>query len=154
MLAGEQAVPERPTLMQRLLRSNGPLRVRLNLGLLLLFIFAGLLAPLLPLHDPVTPYPLNRLKPPSAEHPFGTDGNGMDVLSRTIFAIRTDFALALARLPWASSSARRWARSPVTSAASWTAPSRASRRCFRASRRSSSAWRCWPRPATQWSTWC
>ena len=81
--------------MQRLLRSNGPLRVRLNLGLLLLFILAGLLAPLLPLHDPVTPYPLNRLKPPSAEHPFGTDGNGMDVLSRTIFAIRTDFALAL-----------------------------------------------------------
>ena len=81
--------------MQRLLRSNGPLRVRLNLGLLLLFIFAGLLAPLLPLHDPVTPYPLNRLKPPSAEHLFGTDGNGMDVLSRTIFAIRTDFALAL-----------------------------------------------------------
>ncbi len=95
MLAGEQVVPQRPTLLQRLLRSNGPLRVRLNLGLLALFILAGLLAPLLPLHDPVTPYPLNRLKPPSAGHPFGTDGNGMDVLSRTIFAIRTDFALAL-----------------------------------------------------------
>ena len=95
MLAGEQVVPQRPTLMQRLLRSNGPLRVRLNLGLLALIFLLGLLAPLLPLHDPVTPYPLNRLKPPSAEHLFGTDGNGMDVLSRTIFAIRTDFALAL-----------------------------------------------------------
>ena len=81
--------------MQRLLRSNGPLRVRLNLGLLALFILAGLLAPLLPLHNPVKPYPLNRLKPPSAAHPFGTDSNGMDVLSRTIFAIRTDFTLAL-----------------------------------------------------------
>ena len=95
MLAGEQAAPLRPTLLQRLLRSNGPLRVRLNLGLLALFILAGLLAPLLPLHDPIKPYPLNRLKPPSTAHPFGTDSNGMDVLSRTIFAIRTDFALAL-----------------------------------------------------------
>lgn len=95
MLAGVQEAPLRPTLMQRLLRSNGPWRVRLNLGLLALFILAGLLAPLLPLHDPIKPNPLNRLKPPSAAHPFGTDSNGMDVLSRTIFAIRTDFTLAL-----------------------------------------------------------
>jgi len=91
----EQAVALRPTLLQRLLRVNGAWRVRLNLGLLGLFLLMGLLAPLLPLHDPVRPNPLNRLQPPSAAHPFRTDANGTDVLSRTPFAIRTDFALAL-----------------------------------------------------------
>ena len=95
MATAEQAIPARPNLLQRMMRANGALRVRLNLGLLGFIILLGLLAPLLPLHDPVRPNPLHRFQPPSAEHPFGTDGNGMDVLSRTIFAIRTDFALAL-----------------------------------------------------------
>lgn len=93
--AGQPTVARRPTLVQRMMRANGAMRVRLNFGLLALIILLGLLAPLLPLHDPVKPNPLHRFRPPSVEHPFGTDGNGMDVLSRTIHAIRTDFALAL-----------------------------------------------------------
>ena len=95
MLADAQMIPERPSLLQRMTRINGALRVRLNLGLLALIFLLGLLAPVLPLHDPIRPNPLNRFKSPSTEHPFGTDGNGMDVLSRTIHAIRTDFALAI-----------------------------------------------------------
>ena len=95
MLADAQMIPERPSLLQRMTRINGALRVRLNLGLLALIFLLGLLAPVLPLHDPIRPNPLNRFKSPSTEHPFGTDSNGMDVLSRTIHAIRTDFALAI-----------------------------------------------------------
>jgi peptide/nickel transport system permease protein len=52
-------------------------------------------APLLPLQNPVKPFPTSALLPPSWAHPFGTDRDGMDVLARTIFAIRTDFTLAL-----------------------------------------------------------
>jgi peptide/nickel transport system permease protein len=38
---------------------------------------------------------MNTLQPPSAEHWFGTDRDGMDIFSRTVYAIRTDFTLAI-----------------------------------------------------------
>ena len=38
---------------------------------------------------------INRLKPPSAEHPFGTDNLGRDVLSRVIYGTRGALAIAL-----------------------------------------------------------
>jgi len=89
-------VVRRPSVYRRLVEANGAWRVNLNLTLLLLIILLGVIAPLLPLQNPVKPNPLEKLKPPSAEHWFGTDTNGMDVFSRTIHAIRTDFTLALA----------------------------------------------------------
>lgn len=49
----------------------------------------------------ITPYPptfadpLHRLVPPDFAHPFGTDENGIDVLSRLIAAPRTDVLIAV-----------------------------------------------------------
>jgi peptide/nickel transport system permease protein len=85
----------RASFYRRLVTANGVWRVNLNFGLLAAIIVLGIIAPLLPLHNPTRPNPLNTLQPPSWEHPFGTDSHGMDVFSRTIHAIRTDFTLAL-----------------------------------------------------------
>lgn len=50
----------------------------------LLALFAPLLAP----HDPNEANGLARLRTPTAEHPFGTDGLGRDVLSRVLYGAR------------------------------------------------------------------
>ena len=61
-------------------------------GLLLAAVFA----PALSSHDPVGVDSAKRLLPPSSEHPFGTDGFGMDVLTRILFGARTDLILTFA----------------------------------------------------------
>ena len=67
-------------------------------GLIVLAVVAiAILAPLL------APYPgdvsashlLKRLKPPSSEHPFGTDNLGRDILSRVILGTRGALLIAL-----------------------------------------------------------
>lgn len=88
-------LPRRPSVWQRLIERNGRRRVVINLGLLAFIILLGLAAPLLPLQSPVKPLPLEKLAAPSWAHFFGTDRDGMDIFARTIFAIRTDFTLAL-----------------------------------------------------------
>jgi peptide/nickel transport system permease protein len=49
--------------------------VTLGLALLTIVIVGTLLAPWLTQHDPLFINPLGRLRPPSAAHPFGTDGH-------------------------------------------------------------------------------
>lgn len=63
--------------------------------LLALFIFIAIFAPVLATHDPIDPQPIEKLKPPSTEHWFGTNSFGMDIYSRILFATRTDFSVAL-----------------------------------------------------------
>jgi len=46
-------------------------------------------------HDPVSSYPDRILEAPSAEHWFGTDGNGMDVFSRVIYGAKFGFGVAI-----------------------------------------------------------
>lgn len=60
-----------------------------------LFVIVAIFAPLLATHDPIDPQPIEKLKPPSAEHWFGTNSFGMDIYSRVLFATRTDFSVAL-----------------------------------------------------------
>lgn len=57
------------------------------------FIFAGIFAPLLAPHDPNAQDLLMRLKPPSAEHWFGTDALGRDVFSRIIHGARVSLVV-------------------------------------------------------------
>jgi len=63
----------------------------LILGLTCLAIFAPYLTP----YDPVEVDLYNNLLPPSWEHPFGTDNLGRDVLTRVIYATKTDILASL-----------------------------------------------------------
>ena len=64
----------------------------------LVILFFGVLAMFsgsLMTHDPVSSYPDRILEAPSAEHWFGTDGNGMDVFSRVIYGAKFGFGIAI-----------------------------------------------------------
>ena len=62
---------------------------------LLAIAILGLIAPHLPLPDPELPVPEDRLQSPSWSHPFGTDVNGSDILSRVLHAPRVDLVIAI-----------------------------------------------------------
>ena len=66
-------------------------------GILILlgFLALALLHPWLMPYDPVAADASSTLSPPSAAHPFGTDSNGMDVLSRTIYGSVYAFGIAV-----------------------------------------------------------
>lgn len=59
-------------------------------GLILIgvMLFVAVASPLVATHDPIRLNPIARLKPPSAEHWFGTDQLGRDVYSRVIYGSR------------------------------------------------------------------
>lgn len=50
-----------------------------------LIVLMAVFAPLITSADPYAQNLLNTLKPPSAEHPFGTDDNGRDIFARVIY---------------------------------------------------------------------
>jgi peptide/nickel transport system permease protein len=64
-------------------------------AILLAFALMALLHPWLMPFDPVAVDTTAVLKPPSAKHWFGTDGNGMDVLSRTIHGAIYAYGIAV-----------------------------------------------------------
>ncbi len=84
-------------------RRRLPRTVLAGWWLLALVALAGLAAPLLAPHDPTSQDLRARLAPPTglsqtaqaASRPLGSDHLGRDVLSRTLFAIRTSLGLAL-----------------------------------------------------------
>ncbi len=59
-----------------------------GLGVLLLWLALGLLAPVLPIQDPNVQNLSAKLEPPSAAYPFGTDDLGRDMISRVIYGAR------------------------------------------------------------------
>src|SRR6185312_9789066 len=68
--------------------------------IVVLFIFAAiivlsLIGPELAPYSTINASPSDRLLPPSAEHWFGTDDNGIDILSRLLAAPRTDVMIAV-----------------------------------------------------------
>jgi peptide/nickel transport system permease protein len=66
---------------------NGPIAIA---SLILLAIaFIAVAAPLLATTDPILIHPLERLRPGSLQHWFGTDALGRDVYARVIFGART-----------------------------------------------------------------
>ncbi len=60
-------------------------------GFVLLALFGPWIAP----YDPLASNTAQSLKPPSAQHWFGTDSLGRDILSRIIVAARLDFGIAV-----------------------------------------------------------
>lgn len=81
---------------QRLLKRALQQRtVQLGLALLLLLVLISLLAPLLAPFDPYGVDPGYDLRPPSAQHLLGTDGDGADTFSRLLFGGRVSLSVAL-----------------------------------------------------------
>lgn len=66
-----------------------------GLALIAIFMLTALLAPLLPLSDPLAVSMTTRLQPPGAEHPLGTDSFGRDLLSRMIWGARVSLLVGV-----------------------------------------------------------
>jgi peptide/nickel transport system permease protein len=62
--------------------------------LIFVFVMLALLGPMFAPHDPTQIDIPNRLSPPSAEWPLGTDALGRDILSRLLFGARSSLGLA------------------------------------------------------------
>jgi peptide/nickel transport system permease protein len=69
---------------------------RAGLVIVCAFILMASLAPLVHHYDPKTDSSLgDRLKPPTGEHPFGTDSLGRDILVRVVHAARVSLGLGI-----------------------------------------------------------
>ncbi|MER9163413.1 ABC transporter permease [Mesorhizobium sp. L2C084A000] len=71
-----------------------PATLAIGGAITLAWIVVAILAPVLTSFDPIKVDVMQALKPPGAEHWFGTDAIGRDVLARTLFAARYDLAMA------------------------------------------------------------
>jgi ABC-type dipeptide/oligopeptide/nickel transport system permease subunit len=69
--------------------------VALGVGMVVLWLLAAALAPMISPHDPLE-QSFTPGESPSAAHPFGTDALGRDVLSRVIHGARVSLPLAVA----------------------------------------------------------
>lgn len=67
----------------------------ISLGILLALIVLALLAPVIAPFDPAEQDLLNRLKPPSGTHWFGTDDLGRDLFTRVLFGARVSLAVGI-----------------------------------------------------------
>lgn len=83
----------RHVLVARHVLAENPLNL-VALALLALLLGAALLGPALAPFDPLATNTAIALQPPTAEHWFGTDQLGRDILSRVIVATRLDLAIA------------------------------------------------------------
>ena len=66
--------------------------------MLLLLIFAAIFADIIAPYDPVEQDIINRLKPPSSAHWFGTDELGRDIFSRILYGSRISLTVGLIAL--------------------------------------------------------
>jgi len=67
----------------------------LGLTVILLFALMAAFAPWITPFSPTLPFPNDVLAAPSQRFLLGTDGNGMDVLSRTVYGARYAFGIAI-----------------------------------------------------------
>lgn len=77
--------------MRRLLSKS---QARIGGALVVLLLLLALLAPVLAPHDPMKQNPPMRLKPPTLQHPLGTDEFGRDLLSRILYGSRYTLSMA------------------------------------------------------------
>lgn len=69
--------------------------VVVGLFIIAVFILSAIFAPLLVPYSPYEQSLVEGLRPPSAEHPFGQDKLGRDILSRVIFGARVSIWIGL-----------------------------------------------------------
>ena len=68
----------------------------IGLGLLMLFVFLAVLAPVLSPHDPIEQHPIDSLNPPNTAYRLGADKLGRDMLSRMLYGSRISVFAGLA----------------------------------------------------------
>lgn len=85
-------VPRRPGWLRRLRRYPLP-----TLGgvLLLLLVLSTLFAPWITSRDPIEMEVIDRLLPPGADHPFGTDAYGRDLFARVLYGGRVSLLIGV-----------------------------------------------------------
>jgi ABC-type dipeptide/oligopeptide/nickel transport system permease subunit len=66
-----------------------------GLVITLIYLFIGVLGPVLAPYDPTAIDATARFQPPSLVHPFGTDTRGRDILSRVMFGARQSLYVAI-----------------------------------------------------------
>jgi len=62
--------------------------------ILIAVVLLSAIGPQIVTYEPLKTDPKNKLLPPSAEHPMGTDNFGRDILSRVVHGARLDLAIA------------------------------------------------------------
>jgi peptide/nickel transport system permease protein len=77
---------------RRLLRNRPAL---LGLGLVVLFVLAAVLAPVIAPYDPIAGALSDRLKPPSPEHWMGTDLQGRDEFTRILYGAQVSLQVGV-----------------------------------------------------------
>jgi len=78
-----------PTGRSALLRAfNANKASWIGLAIVVLVVLAAVFAPLLAPHDPLEQNIIDRLKPPTVDHPLGTDYFGRDTFSRLLYGAR------------------------------------------------------------------
>ncbi len=92
-LAGETSKFHRLRFFLAFLRSRPSFAV--GYAIVTVVIVVALFAPWLAPYGPVTADPNVYLLPPGGGHVLGTDGTGMDIFSRVLFAPRVDLAIAI-----------------------------------------------------------
>ncbi|MSP49927.1 MAG: ABC transporter permease [Alphaproteobacteria bacterium] len=90
--AADAITPPSPSELGRMLRNR---QFVFGLLVLVLLSVAAVFAPYLTPHAATDVDVINRLKPPSLRHWFGTDGFGRDVYTRVIFGARTSMIAGL-----------------------------------------------------------
>jgi peptide/nickel transport system permease protein len=68
---------------------------RIGLIIIALWAVIALLAPVIAPYPPTRPHPADVLRPPGPSYLLGTDKDGMDILSRTLWAPRIDLGIAV-----------------------------------------------------------
>lgn len=86
ILPAKPTVPSSPSKLRRFLRRYG--LATFGAGVVTIWIAAAILAPYITSYAPDSVNLANRLRPPSAQHWFGTDSLGRDVYTRLIFGAR------------------------------------------------------------------
>ena len=92
-VADAHDTPARDRLLTRLARDKVALIAAITLTLIVL---AALAAPLIAPYDPYFTDLPKAMQPPSAEHWFGTDNTGRDILSRVLYGTRNTLMMGLA----------------------------------------------------------